>query len=364
MRTSNILAFALLIATPALRAGEPIVLRAEPAPAWNERFAGKKGWIGGDGVCSIALESGRIVWLFDDTLIGQVKDNARKGAVFVNNTVGVQDKPSAEIRFVTGKSADDKPAAILIPADGKGWLWPQSGVQVGKQLVLFLAQIDKSGDPGVFGFKPIAQWLAFIENPEAEPTAWKVRQVKVSHVHFGPEKKCSWGSALCLERDELFIYGYEEQGKGLDRRRLLVAKAPASSPDDFKSWRFRTKDGWSAEVKEAAPLGGGLATEFSVVRLANSSDYLLVYTEYGLSDRIVARQASSPVGPWSAPTLLYRCPEMAKDKGVFSYAGRAHAFATTERRLLLSYCVNAWDVGRLVRDESVYRPKFVQVDLK
>jgi hypothetical protein len=54
---------------------------------------------------------------------------------------------------------------------------------------------------------------------------------------------------------------------------------------------------------------------------------------------------------------------MRKDRGVFSYAAKAHPWAATGEGMLLSYCVNAWDFARLFRDAEVYRPKFVRVKL-
>ncbi|MGH7139770.1 MAG: hypothetical protein ACREHD_28855, partial [Pirellulales bacterium] len=100
----------------------------------------------------------------------------------------------------------------------------------------------------------------------------------------------------------------------------------------------------------------------SVSRLPGGK-YLLVYTENGLSDRILGRTAAMPDGPWSEPVLLYRCPEMANDKGVFSYAAKAHPWTTEANELLISYCVNTWDFARLFEDNAVYRPKFVRVTL-
>src|SRR5262249_5982218 len=112
-----------------------------------------------------------------------------------------------------------------------------------------------------------------------------------------------------------------------------------------------------------AALAGGLATELSVHKLGDGKGFVAVYTENGLGDRIIARFSETPYGPWSAPVLAYKCPEMAMDKGVFSYAGKAHAWASTGDALLISYCVNTHDFGQLFRDETVYRPKFVRVKL-
>jgi hypothetical protein len=96
--------------------------------------------------------------------------------------------------------------------------------------------------------------------------------------------------------------------------------------------------------------------------LPGGKGYVLVYTENGLGDRVLGRFSNAPEGPWSAPVLLYKCPEMGKDKGVFSYAGKAHPWAAKDE-LLISYCVNTWEFARLFREEGVYRPLFVRVRL-
>jgi hypothetical protein len=284
----------------------------------------------------------------------------------VHNTVGVQaghGKDTA-IRFVAGKAQHGKPAAVFTPADGTGWFWPQAAVRVGDRLFVFLPQVAQTKDPGALGFKHIAQWLAVVENPDDDPERWRVKQQKVPVAQFGPDRERSWGSALLVDGDYLYIYGYdEERGKGIGRRRLTVARAPAGKVDDFAAWRFRTAEGWKHQPADAAVLADGLATEFSDSRLPAGKGYVAVYTENGLGDRIVGRFAEAPEGPWTAPVLLYQCPEMAKDKGVFCYAAKAHPWAATGNELLVSYCVNTWEFARLFRDEKVYRPKFVRVDV-
>jgi len=344
----------------------PSVIKAEPAADCNARFAGKEGWIGGDCVYSVALGPKRTLWLFGDTLMGTVKDGRRPGAVMVNNTIAIQvgQGKDAAMRFLTGKARDDKPTAFFIPADGKGWFWVKAALQVGERLYIFLPQIEKTKDPGVFGFQQIAQWLAVVDNPADEPEKWHVKQLKLPFGEFGPDRERSWGSAMLAEGDYLYVYGCdEERGKGIGKRRLTVARVPADKLDDPTAWRFRSATGWSEKATDAMPLADGLATEFSVSRVPGQKGYVAVYTENGLGARIVGRFASAPEGPWSAPVLLYTCPEMAKDKGLFSYAAKAHSWAATGDELVVSYCVNSWEFARLFRDEEVYRPKFVRVQL-
>lgn len=344
----------------------PSVLKAEPAPAWDAKFAGDKGWIGGDGAYSVVLDSRRVLWLFGDTLRGEVKDGGRAGAVMVHNTIGMQRDQGADpdLRFVFGRSKKGEPEAVFVPADGKGWFWPQAALRVGGRLFVFLPQINATKEGGAFGFRHIGQWLAVVENPDDEPKEWRVKQHKLPFAEFTAERERSWGSALLEQDGQVYVYGYEERGKKLGGRRLTVARVPAKHFDDFTAWRFRAGEGWSDKPAEAAALADGLATEFSVCRMPGRKGYIAVYTENGLSDRIVARFADAPEGSWSAPLLLYQCPEMAKDKGVFCYSAKAHPWATAGGEVLVSYCVNSWEFARLFRDAQVYRPKFVRVKFK
>jgi hypothetical protein len=343
----------------------PAILTSEPAPQWNAKFAGTKGWIGGDGVYTVVLKRQRVLWLFGDTILGTVQDGKRTGASMVNNTIGLQTGPDkdAAIRFLSGKGKDDKPAAFFTPADGKGWFWPQAALYEGDRLFVFLPQIDKTNDPGVFGFRQIGQWLAVIDNATDEPHEWRVKQHRLPFARFEDRRVQSWGSAVLAEGDHLYVYGYQEQGKEIGGRKLLLARVPAGKLTEFTAWRFRTSNGWSDKAEDATPLAGGLATEFSVHRMPDGKSYVLVYTENGLSDRILGRFARTATGPWSDAVLLYRCPEMAKDKGVFCYAAKAHPWAAKDDELLVSYCVNTWEFAGLFRDEKVYRPKFVRVKL-
>jgi hypothetical protein len=197
---------------PATRA-EPlapaVVLQAEPVPEWDRKFAARQGWVGGDEAYSAVLGPGRILWLFGDSLLGTVQDGGRPGATMVNNTVAVQAGrgKDAAVRFVAGKAKDGKPAALFTPVDGQGWLWPQAAVRVDGRLFLFLQQIDRTRDPGVFGFKPIGQWLATVDNPDDDPEAWRVKQRKVPFAEFTPGRERSSGSAVLAAGTYLYVYG-------------------------------------------------------------------------------------------------------------------------------------------------------------
>ncbi len=357
----------LLVAAAYARADPPAVVKAEPLPAWDAKFRPADGWIGGDGAYSVAISPTRALWLFSDTWTGSVRDGKRIKAAMVNNTVGVQDGrgDKAALTFVVRRGADGKPESLLTPSDGRGWFWPLAAAHVGGKLYLFLAQIEKADGPPAFGFRQVGQWLGVVENPADDPTAWKMTQHKLPWVEFTRDHKLSFGSAALVVGEYLYVYGTEEtpQKGWFPNRRMVLARVPTGKAADFKAWRFLADGGWKEDANSLRPLADGLAVEYSVSYLPGLKKYAVVYTELGMSDKIVGRFADAPEGPWSEPVLLYRCPEMKRDKTVFTYAAKAHPHLSTGNELVVSYVVNAFDLWQVLKDATLYWPKFVRVEL-
>jgi hypothetical protein len=125
------------------------------------------------------LGARRRLWLFSDTWVGQVRDGKRYDATVVNNSVGLQEDSgeTSKIRFAVRKNAGKKPAAIFRPSDERGWFWLQAGMCVDKNLYVFLSQVEKTGQTGVFGFRQIGQSLGIVSNPDDDDF--------LTSIHFG-----------------------------------------------------------------------------------------------------------------------------------------------------------------------------------
>ncbi len=360
---------------------------ARPAPQLDALFQRTEGWIGADGAYSVALKPDRILWLFSDTWVGKVRDGKRAEATIVNNSIALQDGrgPAAKVRFFHGQNAQGKPAAWITPVDGRGWFWLQAGALVQGKLYLFLTQVEKSGKPGVFGFRLIGVWLGIVANPQDEPASWRIRQEKLPFAEFSQRRTLSFGAAALADGDFLYVYGFDEDGKvgGLGdelSRRMVLARAPADKVEDFAAWRFFGDGRWNSSAKQLGSLAGGFAPEFSVSYLRGGKRYVAVYTELGLSPRILARTAPAPWGPWSEPVKLYECPEMARDKKLFTYAAKAHPALSTHDELgdelgddrgdqlgdhlVITYVVNSFDFWQVAADARLYWPRFVRVQWK
>ena len=355
----------VVLAAVALVAPVPAVARAEPMREWSAKFAADH-WLGSDGAYSVPLGPDRTIWLFGDTFVGRWNKGTRAGAAMVNNTVGVGAGRGTDARltFPIRRDKDGQPRAQFAPADGKGYFWPQAGVVDAGKLHVFLSRIEDTGEGGAFGFRQWGQILGVVADPAGDPLGWKVEEKPVPWGGYGGRRVRSWGSAVLADGDWVYVYGFEEPAKTvLGAKKLVVARVPAGKLAAFGEWRFLRGGRWQEGDADPDHLFAGVASEFSVSRLGPGR-YAVVYTEGGLGDRIAARFGRTPAGPWSRPVRLYHCPEMTGDKGVFCYSAKAHPHLGGENELVVSYCVNAWELARSVNDPKVYWPKFVRVTLK
>jgi hypothetical protein len=89
--------------------------------------------------------------------------------------------------------------------------------------------------------------------------------------------------------------------------------------------------------------------------------HVLVYTDRGQLDRVLARTASAPIGPWSASTVIYRCPEAGRDKKIFCYGAKAHPTLAQGNELISSYIANSFDFWQVAADATICLPRFIRL---
>lgn len=351
-----------------LAGADPLVFsEARPVPELDQLFQQKDGWIGADGDYSVALTPQRTLWLFSDTWIGSIRGGKRMNATIINNSLALEDRNGTQtnIQFIIGHDANGKATAFLTPEDKRGWFWLQSAVCVENRLYLFLAQIEKTGADNVFGFRQVGEWLGVVTNPLDPPTAWQVKQEKIPWTTFQPERQITFGAASLVVDHTLYVYGTDEDRNqaGSGDRALIVARVPINEVTNFLAWQFYANGRWDSDSHQATGMAGDMASECSVSYLPKFGQYVLVYTDRGLSPKIQVRTAPTPWGEWSQPTTVYECPEMMRDKNVFCYSAKAHPSQGTNDRLIITYAANSFDFWQVVNDASLYWPRFVCVEL-
>ena len=338
---------------------------AASAPEFDQLFQRTNGWLGADGDYAVALTNGLTLWLFSDTFVGEVRDGRRINAKMINNSAAWQhgnDPSGAQVEFFYGQTAEGKPASLITPADGKGCFWLFDGVMTRGKLFLFLTQVERTDGKSAFGFRLTGTWLGEVSNPLAPPTQWRVAQKKIPFALAGTNESRFFGSAVLATKGFVYVFGTREH-KGAGKA-MILGRAPETSMDDFSAWQFRTRDGWSTNVDSAANLCRNMASEYSVSWSPALQRYLLICTENGLSDKILARTAVEPWGPWSDATVVFRCPEAKWNEKVFCYAAKAHPMlATATNEMIVTYAANSFEFGQLFNDARLYWPRFARVKL-
>ncbi|QDU59140.1 hypothetical protein Pan181_53810 [Aeoliella mucimassa] len=329
----------------------------------DARFENTDGWIGADGGHSCLLDKDTRLWLFSDTWVGKIRDEKRVDATIVNNTLAIESTRGKQPpKFYVRRDEQGKPMAMFTPADGRGWFWLQDAVMVEEKLYLVLSQIERDGDGGAFGFRQIGQVLGVVDNPHDDPYQWQLRQLPMPCSIATDKRELWFGASLRIEGKTLYVYGTDEEKSGDYRTRFLtLAKVPVESIESFDQWQFYDGKRWVADFRKSAHLLPRMATEYSVVHLDELDIYAVVFNDNGLSDRIRVSTSKELTGPWTPAVTVFRCPEDRWDSRNFCYGSKAHPSLAGDNELVISYFVNATELGHVANDIRLYQPRFLRI---
>jgi len=370
--------------------------------AWESRFQRSSGWTGGDGVQSVDLMDGRILFLFGDTWIGRIENNRRgRNDHLVRNSIAVfrtpPGKPGSMEFYWGNKGLPTRPSAWIEPVETQNrkqpkpsttgdalseWLWPLGdGIVVpsgasNRKLILFFERmrIDDRQQPP-WNFHTAGSVLVVIEHAEAEINQWKPVIVPIPYVSqtsrhpTGNAASLSWGMALLAKIEErhlpstLYIYGIRQSlGTPND---LVLAKAPLLSPEDFGQWQFWTADGWKTTPDDLEAIDTQMTNEFSIDPLPDPrSGLVLIQSDPFFRNDIWMRKADRPQGPFSPPIVVFSASSLANCKGCFAYAGKSHRFLSEPHGWMISFVVNSTNFDELFTNTDIYRPRFIRLDLE
>lgn len=330
-------------------------------PKADQLFHSDPRWLGGDAAYSINLGHGRVLWLFGDSFISEKPRTRRSESEMVHNSIAIEsgynpEKASLKFYWPTNHN---RPTAF-VSGGHRAWLWPEDGVRLGEQLLLFFVQVRPDRSKDSLGFS-LFGWAAFlVNNPEANPSAWAVRRLDA------PQNP--WhiivGSSVLRLHDYVYVFAFAEPSHQIYLLRWplsALANGNLSSPE----WWCGTSRGWTAQRKlKRAPTPVILrgSSEFSVQWNPKLNKFLEIQS-WGFGASVIAvRWANRLEGPWSQPTKIYRPPESNRPDA-FVYAGKGHP-ELHGADLIITYVANSMNDGILAKDMSIYYPRFVRVNFR
>lgn len=323
-------------------------------PAADRLFHQDPRWLGADAAFSVDLGGERVLWLFGDTFLATGERKLRSEACMVRNTIAVQhglDPSRASLHFCWQPGPKS-----WLPEQGDRWFWPLHGVRLpGGPLVLFFSRVRATPGQGL-GFTADGWTALSIENPDDEPERWSPRTLALPSLPAG----LVLAQGLFLQGDYAFGLAIREPGDHAGYALRIPIDALAHGElAALELWN----GAWElpTERMELHPVLADAGPEFSLHFDARLQCFVHVHSlGFGATTLAIAT-APLLIGPWSQPVEVFRPPESSR-AGAFVYAGKAHP-ELSGADLVATYAANSFDFEELVRDTSLYYPRFVRVSL-
>jgi hypothetical protein len=355
----------LLVCTGFISSDEPLSHVAIDEE-YNKLFTRDKGWTGGDVAHTVPLSDSVTLWLFGDSWVGNVKRNSHSGSKMINNSVAIQYGKEANkknLKFYY-KTIGGTPAPLFSPASEKGFFWLSGGgIKTGNGLFLVASQIVKTDEKSVFGFESIGNFILAINNPPDEPDKWIYNEVRIPFFLNTADTQIDFGIPSFIKDGYIYIYGVEFRKKE-NNRHMLLARVSEEDILNFDAWEFYSEGVWGKDFRKADRLCDHFGAEYSVSFHPFLNKYITVYSELGMSEKVILRTAEKPEGPWGEQIVIYKTPETGWSKNYFCYAGRSHIELSGKNDLLVSYICNSTDFFEMASDARIYRPKFIRIEFE
>jgi hypothetical protein len=330
-------------------------------------FPYEQGWLGADDAYSIPLTATKSVWLFGDTFVADPRTTLRsKYKAMPRNSVGISECDASKnctMAYYWNNAASPKPRSFFDTGRDDVWYWPMDGYYDGKKLYLSLMIVRNkkgAGPEDPFGFEIAGtQWMV-IDNPLDNPDRWHMNSKPLTSGEL-------WvGNSTFMFGDYVYFYTQVSAGEGMGYMTVFrVPRDKLADPSKYCEY-LSTDSKWHAGTPrgDAAHVINQAISEMSVRYHPNVRKWVAISggPEFS-SNRIVARTADSPVGPWSSPVTIYQFPEMSPknpiyDKDTFCYATKEHVeFGNTE--MVVTYVCNSMSLQKTIENMKIYRPQLV-----
>jgi hypothetical protein len=317
------------------------------------------GVTGADGVISFPLDSDTSVFMMGDSFLSPVRNKKRNpNSRMINNTfILVNKDKNTHTALYEGTMNDSD--ALLKPTYGnpKEYYWPGHGFNKNGVLHVFMSRflhVDYDWGFAFSGTDYIRMDADTFEVLSQEDFPYS----NLNNVHYG--------HSIINETDFVYLYGSWSKK---DTTGLHVARATLNEKGDkLGAYEFFDGKAWVSGPLSSASLKGigqSVPEQFTVFKHENHYVLVMQARELG-GGNILSYISDIPTGPWRNEKLLYHTTEQNNSKDqVFTYNAMAHPQYITDNKLLVSYCVNSFDVPKIHEvNTDYYRPKFIWIPLE
>jgi hypothetical protein len=333
------------------------------------QFPFQQQWLGADAAYSIPLPDGRSVWIFGDTMYGDKRVVVGDDPRMVRNSIGVSRCTDGkwQLDYTIRKGKNGGFQDFFKARKKDTWYWALDGFYHNNKLwvtLLCIRAVPVTASAAL-GFETCGTDLAKVSGLDRDPQQWTVEILPF--VEDGVKAYPS--STTVVDGKFAYLFALYETIE----RPLLVTRIPLSGLDEPKKFvEYLAKDGtWKPgfDPKNAKPMMAHGNTEMTIRYHPGVHKWVAVmnYTKL-FSDKIILRVAPKLTGPWTEGEVIYRVPEMQKDKAgfdadTFCYAGKEHPEFRDKDSILITYACNTKSVPKLVTNTGIYFPQVVRIPL-
>ena len=366
---------------------ESVVLTATEAPEWTALFdrRGAWGWLGADGIYSIALDGNdafgsatydtETFFIFSDTLMGIAEHDG--------SVIKRANMPAQTSALLHGNTPTEEELSFVYGEGGSSAI----GDHLFGEHKWMLDCIVHNDTLYILGF-PEENWKpksidmisipiedgkpAYEKYEETENIAQLWHMINDEYLYaFGIGITANTVSAGAPNPDGyIYVYGYRDAMQEMSRKDLIVGRIHESDFPDFTNFTYWNGEAWCDDIEECAILLSDVSCEMSVSAVpvgAYAGKYIAVYTRYTRSSDIMYAIGDTPYGPFDTPVKCYYASENgeagAGGKGTrVVYNAKAHPHLSNGDMLLISYNVNVEGEG-VEQCTTDYHPRFLWLDL-
>lgn len=317
------------------------------------------GVTGADGVISFPLDSATSVFMMGDSFLAPIRNKKRDvKSRMINNSFILINKKEATHNALYKDTANNADA-LLKPTYGndKEYYWPGHGFERMGIIHIFMSRFLHGDYDWGFEFSG-TDYIRMDSKNFNVISQQDFPYSNINGVHYG--------HSVINENDFTYIYG---AWSVKDSTALHVARAKLDSDvNQLREFQFFDGSDWVSEPMKSAPLGGieqQVPEQFSVFKYGDIYVLLLQARELG-NGNIFSYLSDSPTGPWRNEKLLYHTSEQENIADqVFTYNAMAHPQYIKDNKLLVSYCVNSFEVTNIHQvNTDYYRPRFIWVPME
>eukprot|EP01006_Ploeotia_vitrea_P055225 TRINITY_DN67974_c6_g14_i1.p1 TRINITY_DN67974_c6_g14~~TRINITY_DN67974_c6_g14_i1.p1 ORF type:complete len:391 (+),score=17.90 TRINITY_DN67974_c6_g14_i1:13-1185(+) len=323
------------------------------------------GFTGGDVATSLPLANNEYLWLFGDTLYGQMRDNGtrRHFTQMPRNSIGTlklaTNPESTPIQhFIRGYDhMHPQHGGFFSPRNTSQWFWVEYGLNLGGGIYLFGNLLEK-GPPGLFPFQTVDYvCIQVTSNLTTNPMNWTYTYTSMGTGDLG------WAA---VGSDDMYVYLL-----GNWNHKAILARNPISEVVNGNKWTqlqwwTKAKRWQSGKVpRTTLDVLFGFPPPEATLQYNAELGYWIVPSIFFESTQVQLFLARNITGPWKGPYTVYDIPAPWATKPVFCYAPKIHPELSTNQssELLFTYMSNSPGINYLTTHPEIYIPQIVRLKL-